>query len=122
MSHSDAQGLLWYAVPPMQCIGYDENTWKFLRALNASCDYDTLLPEPVAEPVAEPEPEPVAEPEPEPEPEPVSEPADHEPDEPDHEPHIPHKHHGHLSPGSRINLSIYISALLVVKWWISLII
>lgn len=41
MSHSNTPGLMWYAVPPMQCIDYDEDTWRFLHALNASCEIDT---------------------------------------------------------------------------------
>ena len=117
MSHADAQGLMWYSVPPMTCIGYDENVWKFLRALNASCN--VAIPEPIVEAESEPEPEPEPEPEsePEPEPEPESEP------EPEPEPELesePEPVTRLGNSGARVKLSIYISALLVVKWWMSL--
>jgi hypothetical protein len=93
MSHSAAPGLMWYAIPPMQCLDYDENTWKFLQALNASCNFDTLLPESETETETETEP-------------PAEEVLNDNP-----------QHHGQLSSGSRVKLSIYIGALLVVKWW-----
>ena len=49
-SHTDDKGLMWYAIEPMQCVGFDENTMQLLNAIGAQCDipdvYITMSPSP----------------------------------------------------------------------------
>ena len=37
-SHTDEKGLMWYAIEPMKCIGFDEDTRQLLNAIGAECE------------------------------------------------------------------------------------
>ena len=41
MSHTHENGLMWYAIYPMECHPYDDNTIALLNAIGANC----VLPE-----------------------------------------------------------------------------
>ncbi len=51
-SHTDEKGLMWYAVEPMKCIGFDGNTLQLLNAIGANCAVDTIMPHVSPSPVS----------------------------------------------------------------------